>query len=85
MRRIALLACLAVATALALPSAGHAVTNAQIPGLQVALKARGFYAEPIDGIAGPSATSASSSTGSRARSRAAGSAGSGVRFSGSAT
>ncbi len=38
---------------LALPATAHAVTNPQIPGLQVALKSRGFYAGPIDGIAGP--------------------------------
>jgi soluble lytic murein transglycosylase-like protein len=30
-----------------------AFTNPQIPGLQVALQARGFYRGPIDGIAGP--------------------------------
>jgi peptidoglycan hydrolase-like protein with peptidoglycan-binding domain len=53
MRSRALLACLAAVTALALPAAAQAVTNPQIPGLQVALKARGFYAGPIDGIAGP--------------------------------
>jgi peptidoglycan hydrolase-like protein with peptidoglycan-binding domain len=53
MRSRALLACLAVASALALPAAAQAVTNPQIPGLQVALKAHGFYTGPIDGIAGP--------------------------------
>ena len=31
----------------------HAVTNPQIPGLQVALAKRGFYSGTIDGIAGP--------------------------------
>src|ERR671925_1046269 len=30
-----------------------AVTNPQVPGLQVALRAKGFYRGPIDGIAGP--------------------------------
>jgi peptidoglycan hydrolase-like protein with peptidoglycan-binding domain len=52
MRPKVLLTCLSVVTALALPAAAHAVTNPQIPGLQVALKARGYYAGPIDGIAG---------------------------------
>jgi hypothetical protein len=46
-------ACLAVLAALLLPARAHAITNPQIPGLQVALKARGFYPGPIDGIAGP--------------------------------
>jgi peptidoglycan hydrolase-like protein with peptidoglycan-binding domain len=53
MRPRALTACLAVAGALALPVSAQAVTNPQVPGLQVALKAHGFYAGPIDGIAGP--------------------------------
>ena len=53
MRPRALLACLLVVSALALPAAARAVTNPQIPGLQVALKAHGFYSGPIDGIAGP--------------------------------
>ena len=53
MRLRALLACLAVVAALALPASARAVTNPQIPGLQVALKAHGFYSGPIDGIAGP--------------------------------
>jgi soluble lytic murein transglycosylase-like protein len=42
-----------VALALAFAPQAAAVTNAQIPGLQVALKARGFYKGPIDGVAGP--------------------------------
>jgi peptidoglycan hydrolase-like protein with peptidoglycan-binding domain len=51
MRRCALaLAVLAVAVAAAPASA---FTNPQIPGLQVALQARGFYRGSIDGIAGP--------------------------------
>jgi peptidoglycan hydrolase-like protein with peptidoglycan-binding domain len=36
-----------------LPATAQAFTNPQVPGLQVALKAHGFYAGPIDGIAGP--------------------------------
>ena len=39
--------------ALAYPGAAAALTNPQIPGLQVALRAHGFYRGPIDGIAGP--------------------------------
>jgi peptidoglycan hydrolase-like protein with peptidoglycan-binding domain len=35
------------------PAPAAAFTNPQIPGLQVALKARGYYRGPIDGIAGP--------------------------------
>jgi peptidoglycan hydrolase-like protein with peptidoglycan-binding domain len=53
MRPKALTACLAAAAGLALPAAAEAFTNPQVPGLQVALKAHGFYAGPIDGIAGP--------------------------------
>src|ERR671932_2586979 len=53
MRSRRLVACLAVLAALALPARAHAITNPQIPGLQVALKARGFYRGAIDGIAGP--------------------------------
>src|SRR5919197_1151283 len=53
MRSRKLVACFAVLSALVLPARGHAITNPQIPGLQVALKAKGFYAGPIDGIAGP--------------------------------
>jgi peptidoglycan hydrolase-like protein with peptidoglycan-binding domain len=53
MRQRASFASLAVAAALALPVAAQAFTNPQVPGLQVALKARGYYAGPIDGIAGP--------------------------------
>ena len=33
-------------------SSARALTNAQIPGLQVALRAHGLYSGPIDGIAG---------------------------------
>jgi hypothetical protein len=54
MRFRALLAgCVAVPAVLLLAASAQAVTNPQIPGLQVALKAHGFYAGPIDGIAGP--------------------------------
>jgi len=53
MRPRPITACLIAAAALVLPAAAQAFTNPQVPGLQVALKARGFYAGPIDGIAGP--------------------------------
>ena len=53
MRSTRLVACLGVLLALLLPARAHAITNPQIPGLQVALKAKGFYNGPIDGIAGP--------------------------------
>jgi peptidoglycan hydrolase-like protein with peptidoglycan-binding domain len=53
MRSRKLVARLAVLAALAFPADAQAITNPQIPGLQVALKAKGFYAGPIDGIAGP--------------------------------
>jgi hypothetical protein len=53
MRSRRLVACLAVFAALLLPARAHAITNPQIPGLQVALKTEGFYRGPIDGIAGP--------------------------------
>jgi LysM repeat protein len=43
----------AVAIALAFPGAASAITNPQIPGLQVALRAHGFYGGAIDGVAGP--------------------------------
>jgi hypothetical protein len=53
MRSRRLVACLVVLAALVLPARAHAITNPQIPGLQVALKARGLYHGSIDGIAGP--------------------------------
>jgi transglycosylase-like protein with SLT domain/putative peptidoglycan binding protein len=53
MRSRRLVACLAVFAALLLPARAHAITNPQIPGLQVALRAQGFYRGAIDGIAGP--------------------------------
>ena len=56
---------LLVAAAAAGPAG--AVTNPQIPGLQVALRARGYYLGPIDGITGPR-----TAAGIRAFQRAAG-------------
>jgi Transglycosylase SLT domain/Putative peptidoglycan binding domain len=53
MRSRRLVACVVVLAVLVLPARAHAITNPQIPGLQVALKARGFYHGSIDGIAGP--------------------------------
>jgi peptidoglycan hydrolase-like protein with peptidoglycan-binding domain len=53
MRPRRLVVCFVVLAALLLPARAHAITNPQIPGLQVALKAEGVYAGPIDGIAGP--------------------------------
>jgi hypothetical protein len=54
MRSRRLVACFVVLAALLLlPARAHAITNPQIPGLQVALRAHGFYRGPIDGIAGP--------------------------------
>jgi soluble lytic murein transglycosylase-like protein len=50
-RRVSTLVALAGAALAAEPAV--AVTNPQIPGLQVALQARGLYRGPIDGIAGP--------------------------------
>jgi lysozyme family protein len=55
-RRLALLAvasCAAFAAALPGPEAARAGVNAQLAGLQVALRAHGLYLGPIDGIAGP--------------------------------
>lgn len=43
----------AVAAALALAAPAAAVTNPQVAGLQVALRAHGFYVGPIDGVSGP--------------------------------
>jgi hypothetical protein len=53
-----LVACFVVLAALLLPASAHAITNPQIPGLQVALRAHGLYRGPIDGIAGPMTASA---------------------------
>src|ERR671939_1766190 len=50
MRRRLLLVPLLVAAAL--PGSAAAYTNPQIPGLQVALRARGYNPGPIDGIVG---------------------------------
>src|SRR3954454_17823623 len=46
-------AALVSSLALLAPAWARAITNPQIPGLQVALKAQGYYRGPIDGIAGP--------------------------------
>ena len=43
----------AVGALLGAAPAVAATTNPQIPGLQVALRAHGLYAGPIDGVAGP--------------------------------
>jgi Transglycosylase SLT domain/Putative peptidoglycan binding domain len=54
MRSRRVVACIVVlAAALWYPARADAITNPQIPGLQVALRAKGFYPGPIDGIAGP--------------------------------
>ena len=50
-RRAALVAVPAAFLLFAGPA--HAITNPQIPGLQVALREKGFYRGSIDGIAGP--------------------------------
>ena len=47
----------ALAVLLSAPDAG-AATNPQVAGLQVALRAHGLYAGPIDGIAGPATAAA---------------------------
>jgi hypothetical protein len=52
MRRRAALVAVPAAILLAAGPA-HAVTNPQIPGLQVALREKGFYSGTIDGVAGP--------------------------------
>jgi hypothetical protein len=44
---------IAVPAALLFTDGAGAVTNPEVPGLQVALKSHGFYAGSIDGIAGP--------------------------------
>jgi peptidoglycan hydrolase-like protein with peptidoglycan-binding domain len=49
MRRILLTLVIAAAA----PAPAAALTNPQIPGLQVALRARGYDPGPIDGVAGP--------------------------------
>jgi len=51
--RALLATCVAALAALLIAAPAQAITNPQIPGLQVALKAHGFYRGPIDGIAGP--------------------------------
>jgi peptidoglycan hydrolase-like protein with peptidoglycan-binding domain len=53
MRPRTLVACFAIPLALALAGPAEAISNPQIPGLQVALHAKGYYSGQIDGIAGP--------------------------------
>jgi hypothetical protein len=47
-----------VLVAAALPASAAAYTNPQIPGLQVALRARGYDPGPVDGIIGPKTAAA---------------------------
>jgi hypothetical protein len=53
MRPRTLAALVAVPAVLLFAGPAHGVTNPQIPGLQVALMAKGFYEGEIDGVAGP--------------------------------
>jgi hypothetical protein len=53
MRPRTLAALVALLAVLFLAGPAYGVTNPQIPGLQVALKAKGFYDGQIDGVAGP--------------------------------
>jgi peptidoglycan hydrolase-like protein with peptidoglycan-binding domain len=46
-------ALVAVSATLVLAEPATAITNPQVPGLQVALKAKGLYTGEVDGIAGP--------------------------------
>lgn len=59
----------AMGVLVALVGAGSAagVTNPQIAGLQVALRAKGLYAGPVDGVAGPSTAGAVRAFQQRAR------------------
>jgi len=57
MRAVVVIAALGAAFAAAAPPAA-AFTNAQVPGLQVALRAHGVYRGPIDGVAGPQTAAA---------------------------
>lgn len=56
-RRLIVVVSALAAVLLAAPAAG-AVTNPQVAGLQVALRAHGLYPGPIDGIAGPGTAAA---------------------------
>ena len=71
-RLIVLVSALAV---LAVPPSADAVTNVQIAGLQVALRAHGLYDGPIDGIAGPQTAAAVRAFQRRARLKVDGIAG----------
>jgi peptidoglycan hydrolase-like protein with peptidoglycan-binding domain len=77
MRRVLLT--LLVAVAGALPASAAAFTNPQIPGLQVALRARGFSPGPIDGVVGPATVAAVRSFQRRAGLKADGLAGPSTR------
>jgi Transglycosylase SLT domain/Putative peptidoglycan binding domain/LysM domain len=65
--------------AAALPAPAAAFTNPQIPGLQIALRARGYYTGPIDGIVGPETAGAVRSFQRRAGLRVDGLAGTRTR------
>jgi soluble lytic murein transglycosylase-like protein len=58
MSRRLLIGAAATAAVLLAPGTASGLTNTQIPGLQVALRAHGLYAGPIDGIAGPETAAA---------------------------
>jgi murein DD-endopeptidase MepM/ murein hydrolase activator NlpD len=47
-----------VATTLAAPASAAAASSADVAALQVALRARGFYAGTVDGVSGPATTAA---------------------------
>ena len=44
---------IAAAVVLAVAGAAHAAQSANVAALQVALRAKGLYAGPVDGISGP--------------------------------
>lgn len=53
MRLLRLLVLATLVALLVSPSPAAGATNVQIPGLQAALRVRGLYLGPIDGVAGP--------------------------------
>jgi hypothetical protein len=53
MRRMRFVVLAAVAVALGAPASAAAVSDVQVVGLQVALRAKGLYAGPVDAVAGP--------------------------------